>query len=333
MRAQSTLVDRQGNTFPVTGHYCEKISSGCANCYASNFQKRFHMPDFPGHGKPWLQPESPSLWFDESRLLEVLKRKIPTRWFWCDMTDMFGHWVPDEWIDKCFAVMALTPWHTHQVLTKRPDRMLKYLTTDEQYINRRGYIQNQIDHRLAPDNLSMRNVMNVWPLLNVQIGTSAENQAAWDWRVPMLEKCPAAVRFVSVEPMLGSIDARKQFLASCDGCDGSGGYFPFDAQEEEECRRCEGAGVDEAFPMEEIHWIICGGESGPNARVFDPQNAHALMTQCRTAGIPFFFKQMGSNPYDKFNGCKVDILDRKGTEWKGYCDLNVRMFPGDEWPK
>jgi hypothetical protein len=110
----------------VPGHFCQKISPGCANCYASRTQPRFGLPQFPGTNK------SPAdmgveLFLDQKVLESVLKRRKPAKLFWFDMTDAFGDWVPFEWLDQCFAVMALTPHLTHQVLTKRPERMADYL--------------------------------------------------------------------------------------------------------------------------------------------------------------------------------------------------------------
>src|SRR5262245_53283923 len=116
----------RARTADGVGHYCQKVSPGCANCYASRLQPRFGMPEFKGTGDP---PGDRERFLDESKLAEVLRRKKPTRYFWCDMTDLFGAWVPDEWIDECFSVMGATPQHTHQVLTKRPERMLAYMRT------------------------------------------------------------------------------------------------------------------------------------------------------------------------------------------------------------
>ena len=120
----------------AVGHYCEKISSGCTNCYASKLQSRFRMPAFGGHHKSTIKRgandeiiinDHLQVFLDESKLAEVVKRKKPTRYFWCDMTDMFGWWVLEPWIDKCFEAMWKTPQHTHMVLTKRPDRMVEYI--------------------------------------------------------------------------------------------------------------------------------------------------------------------------------------------------------------
>lgn len=103
------------------GHHCEKVSAGCKNCYSSRLQLRFGLPVFDASKR-----QSVEHFLDASKLEQVLRRKTPTKWFWCDMTDMFGDWVPDAWVAVCFGVMAATPWHTHQVLTKRPERARKW---------------------------------------------------------------------------------------------------------------------------------------------------------------------------------------------------------------
>jgi protein gp37 len=107
----------------AVGHYCEKIAAGCKNCYASDLQRRFKMPSF-GSGQ---KRDDVKIFLDKFKLLEVERRKKPTRYLWCDMTDLFGEFVPDELIDKCFDTMWNTPQHTHLLLTKRPERMLTYI--------------------------------------------------------------------------------------------------------------------------------------------------------------------------------------------------------------
>jgi len=189
------------------GHYCEKISSGCANCYASKMQARFKMPSFPGAGK---RDEDVEIFFDDEKLHEVLRRRKPTKYFWCDMSDMFGSWVPDEWIDKCFATMALTPQHTHQVLTKRPERMAEYTRSSDvgqrifeaanALCDRTGFSDGWKRWNSGGEHTA------VWPLPNVWLGTSVEDQKSADGRIPHLLRCQAAVRFLSCEPLLGAID-------------------------------------------------------------------------------------------------------------------------------
>ena len=112
------------------GHYCEKISSGCAKCYSSTAQKRFRMPEFPGAKGMPLVGGNVEVFLDEARLVEPLSWRKPRKVFICDMTDPFGQWVPFEWIDRIFAVMALTPHITWQILTKRPERMAEFFNVN-----------------------------------------------------------------------------------------------------------------------------------------------------------------------------------------------------------
>lgn len=167
----------------AVGHYCEKISPGCANCYASAMQKRFWMPGF-GSAK---NRGSVEVFLDESKLHEVLRRRKPTKYFWCDMTDMFGEWVPFAWIDRCFAVMALTPHHTHQVLTKRPERMAEYWSS----------VSVRIDSVLA----AAVKLTGVW------LGTSCEDQQRADERREPMRKLADQgwLTFVSYEPALENV--------------------------------------------------------------------------------------------------------------------------------
>jgi protein gp37 len=120
----------------AVGHFCEKVSPECANCYASDWNERVRPQasgKLIGTGLSFLPVNRAKVetFLDRSKLEEVLRRKKPTRYFWCDMTDLFGEWVPDAMIDACFAVMALTPHHTHMVLTKRADRMRAYMAAPE----------------------------------------------------------------------------------------------------------------------------------------------------------------------------------------------------------
>jgi protein gp37 len=267
------------------GHYCELFSTGCAHCYASNFQKRFGMPPFPGKSRLPKLPvvddrgcvivnEEIELFLDESKLDEVLKRRKPAKWFWCDMTDLFGSWVPDEWIDRCFAVMNATahqlpipidlnakPWHTHQILTKRPERMFHYMESRSKW---RDSDTNPLFVAGRHDGGVLRGhgveIMNagaclLWPMPNVWLGVSCENQQTADERIPWLLKTPAAVRFLSCEPLLGPIEWNHWTNA--------------------------------------IGWVIAGGESGHNARPMHPDWARSLRDQCQAVGVPFFFKQWG----------------------------------------
>ena len=209
------------------GHHCEKVSDGCKNCYASRLQVRFGLAEFAGPSRR----EEVEMVFDETKLDEVLSRKKPTRYFWCDMSDLFGEWVEDGWIDKCFAVMALTPQHTHQVLTKRPERMRVYLSKPgvEERIDEVAYdIRDRVKHweDFSVDYIRLgRGGFVCLPLDNVWLGTSIENQLTADQRIPSLVETPAAVRFLSCEPLLGPVDLTKHLATGL------------------------------------LHWVIVGGES------------------------------------------------------------------------
>lgn len=257
------------------GHYCEMVSPGCANCYASALQWRFGTPRFGGQ---WKQIGAGDLlpgrvFLDESKLAEVARRKKPTAWFWADMTDLFGWWVPDAWLDACFATMAITPQHVHLVLTKRAARLLQY---SESRAARGG-----------------------WPLSNVWLGVSVENQRTADERLPEIARTPAAVRFVSAEPLLGPIDFNVWLY--------------------------------------DLDWIIAGGESGANARPCNTRWIREILLQCRQqATVSPFVKQLGSRSQDPASGSfdwenevwALPLSDSKGgnpAEWPE--DLQVREWP------
>lgn len=333
----------------AVGHYCELYSSGCAHCYASNFQPRFKLPKF--HGKQPPQPLTPDergcisvndqleVFLDTDVLGEVLRRRKPTKWFWCDMTDMFGWWVPDEWIDRCFAVMALTPQHTHQVLTKRAERMHACLqecriwnvlhefvgptisTHDdvERWCREHGVARNERDRRLGVINKgggfyfgNQKQGYDSWPLSNVWLGVSCENQAAADERIPWLLKTPATVRFVSAEPLLGPIDIAPwtgSLLYQC-RCKEFGGYHRteseliFSGGGDYTCPTC----MSHCRVVQSLDWVIVGGESGHGARPMHPDWARSLRDQCQAAGVAYFFKQWGGHvPFDEACGGPIAV--------------------------
>jgi protein gp37 len=153
------------------GHFCMKVSPGCADCYASRQQKPYLTQiEFAVPNRAKVE-----LFLHEPALKEVLKRRKPTRYFWADMTDMFLDEYPDAWIDRCLETMAETPQHVHMILTKRAERMQGYLNS-----------------RPVPN--------NVW------CGVSVENQECAGERIPLLLQTGAAVRFVSAEPLLTAVD-------------------------------------------------------------------------------------------------------------------------------
>lgn len=282
------------------GHHCVKASAGCAHCYSSRRQVRFGLPPFEVGKRAGVEP-----FFEPKVLRQVLGRRKPTKFFWCDMTDLFGDWVLDEWIDQCFAVMALTPQHTHQLLTKRPERMLAYVSAAADRVPRR---MDTLRAELPGRKLPPRPCFD-WPLPFVWLGVSAEDQATADERIPLLMQTPAAVRWVSLEPLLAPVDL-DYWLTGCGG-----------------------------VPDPLLRWIVIGGESGPKARPCDLAWIRDVVRQCREAGVRCFVKQLGS--------FVSDVWTAHGRPWLNECagretfrhskagdpaewplDLRVREFPG-----
>ena len=298
----------------VPGHYCEKISPGCKNCYASRWQPRARMPTFDKADLDEIE-----VYLDEDVLHKVLRRRKPARIFWCDMTDMFGSWVPDEWIIHILAVMALTPHLTHQILTKRPERMRELLSDSETWLR----IEWKCADLKGPDEAPALAIREPQWLISVHLGVSVENQEQADKRIPELLNTPAAVRFLSVEPLPGPVDLGAINVApkkvqrpphpgaakggcSCAMCQhaiektrsetGTFDLVPMNAAEWLNCLTGEiitsmRLGYDSD---NKVDWVIVGGESGPNARPMHPDWARSIRDQCAAAGVPFFFKQWGA---------------------------------------
>ena len=236
---------------PVTG--CTKVSPGCAHCYAEALSKRF--------GRSFevtLHPE---------RLDEPLHWRKPRRVFVCSMSDLFHEDVPDDFIARVWNTMASATtecshrrfadhdeecWtgepHIFQVLTKRPVRMAHFLDDDwDSGLNR------TMEYWPGDAVLSVMREVGNWPLPNVWVGTSIENDR-WVGRANALRDTPAAVRFISAEPLLGPLPS---------------------------------------LDLTGIDWLIIGGESGPHARPMDPQWVRDLIVKARDAGTAVFVKQMG----------------------------------------
>jgi protein gp37 len=254
------------------GHYCEKVSPGCANCYAATMQKRFrnHIRyNAADRGKV-------ELFLDEEVLTYPLRWRKPQNIFPCSMTDIFGGFVPDEWIERIFDVMFEAKRHTFQLLTKRAGRLYDF-------VSRSAFLSNA-------------------PLENLWLGVSVENQREADERIPYLLQTPAAVRWVSAEPLLGAVDL--EVALPCRRCKGRGWYLErFSDNHGTPCRYCidmaqkHGTYVRERQFVKRgdsyIHWVVAGGESGSGARPMHPDWARSIRNQCVAAGVPFFFKQWG----------------------------------------
>ncbi|GMV07400.1 MAG: hypothetical protein AMXMBFR53_36750 [Gemmatimonadota bacterium] len=303
---------------PLAG--CTPVSEGCRNCYAANHARRLAGNPNPKVSGPYegtartagdgravftgrvnLIPE---------RLEEPLRWRKPRRVFVNAMSDLFHPDVPLEFVDRVFAVMALCPQHTFQVLTKRPERMAEYFLPIGQ-TNRSDWVWAEMGRRLNRSRLAYPK----WPLPNVWLGTSVENQAAADERIPHLLRCPAAVRFLSCEPLLGPVGLRPWLRHA-------------------HIRTDMATGKDYRYPAP-IHWLIAGGESGRGARPCDVAWLRSLRDQCAAAGVPYFLKQMGADPgYTGAGGpgthspIRLLLRDPKGgdpEEWPH--DLRVREFP------
>ena len=189
---------------PASG--CTKISDGCKNCYAEKMAYRLQAMGTKGYENGFavtLHPE---------KLDEPLKHKKPTIYFVCSMGDLFHEDMPFEFIDSVWAVMAAAGQHTFQVLTKRPDRMKEYLENQKYSPNSLGIAFARIaGNKKTKDFLQ--------PLPNVWLGVTAENQEQADKRIPILLDTPAALRFVSIEPMLSGIDLKKHLVGyKCFSC-------------------------------------------------------------------------------------------------------------------
>lgn len=338
------------NPFPG----CRKVSPGCANCYAERMAKRLKAMEHPAyqdvvdeHG--WTGKVGCNL--DAMRVPGKGKMVFVN-----SMGDLFYEGITDVQIAAAFGMMAAAAKHTFQVLTKRPERMREWNTT----MNRSGgigrYIRSDAGRKaLRPlfenmkktevvDGRTYRRMDDPWmevmngaacnygtaPIPNVWLGVTAENQEWADKRIPLLIQIPAAVRFVSLEPLLGPIDVRhgvpgwERCLAcgrihrmsgvghaSCDCMGFGGGRF----------------GMQELFPLDSLDWVIVGCESGPNRRPCDTQWVADIVTQCRVAGVPVFVKQID------IDGEVVKDPDQIALELSDYVGRPLGAEDVRQWPR
>jgi protein gp37 len=286
---------------PVTG--CTKVSEGCRNCYAMTFAERFRGT--PGHYFENGFDITPR----HDKLDQPLRWQRPRKIFVNSMSDLFHPEVPFDFIDQVFAVMALAPQHTFQILTKRPERMLEYFAVDEKrwdkladiapYMEAHGWISPEDAANIAPPGSTLPKWPS-WPLPNVWLGVSVENQKAADERIPLLLQTPAAVRFLSMEPLLGPVDLKniEHGFLNFDVVNGSFGG-PDDSS--------QWTGSDK------IDWVIVGGESGRNARPMHPDWVRDIRDQCQASGVAFFFKQHGE--WAQVHDLRDNEPAIKGKKW------------------
>lgn len=322
---------------PIAG--CSLVSPGCTNCYAMRVAARIERMGGPAHYAGLTQPSKAGpIWTgrigiaSDETLTAPLRWRRPARIFVNSMSDLFHEGVADEVIDRIFAVMALAPQHTFLLLTKRPARMRDYVR-----IRAGDWMVTLPDAagRLMEDgDGAADSVANAeWPLPNVWLGVSVEDQARADERIPILLDTPAAVRWISAEPLLGPVDLRQVRYPVEDGVGGAvhnalTGYSPDTPWELVRQR------MPDRFGRGRVDWVVVGGESGPKARPFNIAWARSTIRQCTDAGVPVFMKQTGSNPVgwlaeqDPERIVPPAIHDRAGgdpTEWPE--DLRMRRFP------
>jgi protein gp37 len=333
-RTGISWTDRTWN--PVVG--CTKVSQGCKNCYAKTIHDRRHAAALAGKdiAPQYAQPfETVQLMYD--RLTDPLSWRDRSRVFVNSVSDLFHESVPFEYIDLVFGTMLLASRHTFQILTKRPDRMREYFA--RLAAHRHNWPPVIQLHQATSEHFfgskvrrTRKDVVRIdraafyghkhtpWPLKNVWLGVSVENQAAADERITLLLQTPAAIRFLSCEPLLGPIDVSV--------------YLEEDGY------------IDDEY-VRPIDWVIAGGESGSakqHVRPMHPDWARSLRDQCVTNFVPFHFKQNGDfRPVsqihaddcdERLNECddsRVVCVDVGGREWvnnESRCDGQP---PSDAW--
>jgi protein gp37 len=294
--ADQTGIEWTDATWQAT-HGCAVLSPGCTNCYAMKIAGRLEAMGQPAYIGLTQKTKVGAVWNGTVRaasnaaLTQPLRWKKPRRIFVDSMADLFADGVEDAWIDRAFAVMTLCPQHTFQVLTKRPERMLDYLTA------RNGMGNAALCRAIndIPAHLGNRHGALEMPLPNVWLGTSVEDQQRANERIPSLLETPAAVKFLSCEPLLGPIDFS----------------------------------IVPGFNRVNLNlwnwWMIVGGESGARARPNWIPNVRFIVRQCKTAGVPVFVKQLGANVQDRndagFDGCEP-------SAWPDMDPMDIDLTPG-----
>ncbi|GAA2346637.1 phage Gp37/Gp68 family protein [Dactylosporangium salmoneum] len=286
---------------PTTG--CDKISAGCDNCYALTMAKRLKgmgQAKYQNDGDPRTSGPGFGVTVHEDVLTEPLRWRSPRTVFVNSMSDLFHARVPREFIQRFWAVMADTPQHTYQILTKRPERMARILT-DRCECKSGGHVdgvhfRSAMDWHATPHSPTyVPGVKSTyhsapWPLPNVWLGTSIELDKHTG-RADALRNTPAAVRFISAEPLLGPLPS---------------------------------------LDLTGIDWLILGGESGPSSRPVDIGWFRELIGKARSAGTAVFVKQLGAVWASEmcWGGQLVSKTDKKGGDWKFWPDeLRIREYP------
>ena len=326
---------------PIRG--CSRVSEGCRNCYAETVANRFKGPGEPyegliAKGGQW----NGEVKLIQHKLQEPLRWKKPRRIFVNSMSDLFHENVPDSFIDQVFAVMAMTTRHTYQILTKRPERMRDYITNlteaakDEQFAvdNELLGLPDRIsNYAIDHINKGADNCGPLWPLHNVWLGVSVEDQPTADERIPQLLETPAAVRWISAEPLLGPI-ILDDFLFR-------GDHSLRETDPLAAAMLAEAVADGHGWIRPAIDWVVVGGESGPGARPMHPYWARYLRDRCQAAEVPFLFKQWGEFAPSPDGGLPDDLPESAGyyfedphppgKTWRFGKKRAGRMLDGEVW--
>lgn len=273
---------------PVAG--CSIVSAGCKNCYAMRMAARLEAMGQAKYAGLTHEVNGHTVWtgkvnHDYDALKVPLSWKKPRRVFVNSMSDLFHENVPEAFIHLVFGVMRICSKSTFMILTKRPARMLDVVS----HLAWRSAVPGEWGWHAYRGEPGAHILPNVW------LGVSVEDQRAADERIPLLLKIPAAVRFLSCEPLLGPISFR-----------------PFAENVNEMIRLMENGDASRPVMLNGIHWVITGGESGPGARPMNPDWAKSLRDQCQDLSVPFFFKQWGG-VHKKDAGRLLD-----GREWNEF---------------
>lgn len=284
----------------VTG--CNKVSQGCKFCYAEVMHKRLMSMEESKvkkglikesdrkYSRPFLDGAFPH----EPSLTIPLHMKKPRMIFVNSMSDLFHESVPFEFIAKVFYAMRLSKRHTYQVLTKRPDRMLEFLSHVRYNKYSFCYTHNGNPTKLYGGDGEIVCWKDEFPLKNVWLGVSVEDQKTADERIPILLQVPAAVRWLSAEPLLGKINLFNYLTST------------YNDRQDENGRN--------KWAVPHLDWVVAGGESGKGARPMHPDWVRSIRDQCKVAGVPFYMKQICEN------GRKINYEDFPK-------DLKIREYP------
>jgi protein gp37 len=300
--SDKTLISWTDASWPVVAG-CDHVSPGCDNCYAAKLTggRLRHLPAYAGlaghgrfNGQIRLLPD---------RLDWPLRWRKPRKVFVSDMADLFHADVPDEYIARVWAVMTVAYWHTFQVLTKRHARMRSLLRSRSfaaLYLHEYEKLSDQLyrENRRWADHFDMWE--RRWPLPNVWLGVSVEDQKRAELRIHHLLGTPAAIRFISAEPLLGPVNLKAAVFMM--GSERGHGLTASYVHAGGCCRRFHG-----------LDWVIAGGESGPGHRPMDVAWVESLARQCQAAEVPIWVKQ--------------DSGPRAGQQGRIPDDLWIHEFP------